>query len=203
MKIKIDVGDGSNVFFISDFHLFHNNVIKFDNRPFIKKDGTPDVQAMHRVIIDNWNDVVTDKDTVFYLGDLCFGRSEWANEVIFALRGKIHYIMGNHDKHKDIVGYKRFESVNDYVDLNILNSGYQGDLHFALMHYPIYSWNRAHHGSYMIHGHSHMSISNDVFCENKRIFDVGCNGWDYTPVSYKKIIEIGNDVDFKLTTKHH
>lgn len=192
MKIKIDVGDGKDIFFISDFHLYHKNVIKFDDRPFKNKNGDPDVEAMHRAIIDNWNSVVTDNDVVFYLGDLCFGRPEWANGVIYALKGTIHFIMGNHDDYKDIKGYNRFESINDYVDLNILNSELGKNLHFVLMHYPIYSWNRAHHGSYMIHGHCHGNLHHGESAEfyvGRKVIDVGCNLIDYTPISYKEIIQ--------------
>ena len=203
MKIKIDVSDGKNVYFISDFHLYHKNVIGFDNRPFRKTNGDPDVEAMHKTIIQNWNSVVNDNDVVFYLGDLCFGRPEWANNIVHTLKGKIHYIMGNHDKYKDIANYGRFESINDLVDLKITSQNFKGDIHFVLCHYPIYSWNKAHHGSYMIHGHSHMGLSNGEFHKDKRIFDVGCNGWDYTPVSYQEIIKIGNKIDYRITTKHH
>ena len=190
MKIRIDVSNGSDVYFISDFHLFHKNVIKFDNRPFTRPDGSPDVNAMHETIINNWNNTVTDNDVVFYLGDLCFGRPEWANNIIFALSGKIHFIMGNHDKYKDIIKYNRFESVNDYVDLNIIGDN-NPNLHFALMHYPIYSWNRAHHGSYMVHGHCHGNLHHGEtsdFYVGRKVIDVGCNLIDYTPISYKEII---------------
>ena len=36
-----------------------------------------------------------------------------------------------------------------------------------------------------------MSLSNDDFHKKNRIFDVGCNGWGYTPVSYIKLVELG------------
>jgi calcineurin-like phosphoesterase family protein len=146
---------------------------------------------MHRTIIDNWNKVVTDNDVVFYLGDLCFGRPEWANNIIYALKGTVHYIMGNHDKYSEIKSYNRFASINDYVDLNILNSPIDKKLHFALMHYPIYSWNRAHHGSYMIHGHCHGNLHHGEdanFYVGRRVMDVGCNLIEYTPISYIEII---------------
>lgn len=191
MKIKIDVGNGSNVFFISDFHLYHKNVIGFDNRPFRDENGEPDVNKMHRTIITNWNEVVGDNDVVFYLGDLCFGRPEWANNIIYALKGKIHFIMGNHDKYNDIVNSKRFETINDYVDLNILNSDVDRNLHFALMHYPIFSWNRQHHGSFMIHGHSHGNLHHGEtadFYNGRKVMDVGCNLINYTPITYKEVI---------------
>ena len=192
MKVKIDVGGGNDVFFISDFHLFHKNVIKFDNRPFKDKNGEPDVRAMHRTIIDNWNSVVKDEDVVFYLGDLCFGRPEWANEVIFALRGKIHFVMGNHDEYKEIKKYNRFEGIYDLVDLNILNSPIDKNLHFILMHYPIFSWNRQHHGTYHVHGHCHGNLHHGEtkdYYVGRKVIDVGCNIIDYTPISYKDVVK--------------
>lgn len=197
MKIKIDVNDEKDVFFISDLHLFHKNVIKFDNRPFYDAYGYPDVNAMHKTIIKNWNDTVRDTDTVFCLGDFCFGKWEWAKSIVDVLNGKIHFIMGNHDDYKHIKKIGRFESINDYVDLNLNGDKDIKNLHFVLMHYPILSWNRQSHGSYMIHGHTHMSLSYKDFHKNKRIFDVGCNGWNYTPVSYGELIKLGENIDFK------
>jgi len=203
MNISINVDDNKDVYFISDFHLYHKNIIRFDNRPFISENGEADLEAMHKTIEANWNSVVKDNDVVFYLGDLCFSKPELARDFLFALNGKIHYIMGNHDKYKDISSYGRFESISDLVDLKISGNDIKENINFVLCHYPIYSWNRAHHGSYMIHGHSHMGLSDGDFHKDKRIFDVGCNGWNYTPVSYKTILEIGDKINFKLTTQHH
>ena len=50
-------------YYISDLHLFHENAIKFDHRPF------ESVQEMHEVILKNWNDRVTNGDFAKYL---CF-----------------------------------------------------------------------------------------------------------------------------------
>ena len=73
MRVNIDLTQGkikNNVFFTSDFHLFHKNVIRFDNRPF------NDVEEMHHVIETSWNETVNKNDTVIYLGDLSFARRE-------------------------------------------------------------------------------------------------------------------------------
>ena len=48
--------------YISDLHFGHANVIRFDGRPFA------DTKQMEEVLIDNWNGVVTEKDTTFILG---------------------------------------------------------------------------------------------------------------------------------------
>lgn len=44
--------DGSRVFFTSDTHFNHTNIIRFCNRPF------KDVTHMNETIIANWNSVV-------------------------------------------------------------------------------------------------------------------------------------------------
>ena len=56
--------------YISDLHLGHANVIKFDNRPF------KNLEEMHERIITNWNKVTNKNDTVYILGDFC-----WATET--------------------------------------------------------------------------------------------------------------------------
>jgi calcineurin-like phosphoesterase family protein len=193
MRMKINVDDGKNVFFISDFHFFHGNVIKFDKRPFVKSNGDPDLDTMHKTIIKNWNSVVDDNDIVFFLGDLSFAHKiDPAYNMVHALKGKIHFILGNHDKFKDIQRYNRFESINDYVDLDISSKQYAGDIRFVLMHYPIFSWNKMHHGSFMIHGHCHGNLHHGehaTYYDNRKAIDVGCNLLDYTPISYTEIIK--------------
>lgn len=205
MRLDIDLTQGKtqhNVFFTSDFHLFHHNVLKFDNRPF------DDVHQMHLAIEKNWNEIVTPNDVVIYLGDLSFARREDKLEVdslIDRLKGRIHYIMGNHDKFEEIKKNRRFITVQDYIDLRIKfkKEDVVSEVLFCCMHYPIYSWNKKHHGSYQIHGHSHMNLSGDEFHKNNRIFDVGCMGYEYYPISYTKIMELGENIDFKITDNHH
>ena len=190
MKLRVDVSDGKNVLFISDFHLFHKNVIKFDNRPFVTDNGEADLKTMHDTIIKNWNSVVSKNDVVFYLGDLIFGRKEWADDILKQLNGKIHFIMGNHDDYKEIVSYNRFETISDLVDLKI--TGADKEYTFVLCHYPIYSWNKIHHGSFHIHGHTHgnMHHGEDAsYYVGRKVMDVGCNIINYTPISYKEVIK--------------
>ncbi len=181
MKMWIKVNNDENVFFISDFHLYHENILKYDKRPF------KDLHQMHETIINNWNSVVKENDTVFYLGDLCFNTWEKAKEIVDKLNGKIHFIMGNHDKYEDIKNIGRWESISDFITLTLTDVHTKSQ--FELFHFPIYEWNKCHRGSYMIFGHVHHNLRTDKLITEHRMVDVGCNGIDYTPISYKTILK--------------
>lgn len=83
--------DGDKVFFTSDTHFKHANIIKFCERPF----GS--IEEMNEALIANWNRVVGKDDFVFHLGDFCFGGSEAWNSILDRLNGKIYLVLGNHD----------------------------------------------------------------------------------------------------------
>jgi calcineurin-like phosphoesterase family protein len=183
-----------NIFFISDLHIGHKNVIKFDGRPF------QDVDEMHHKLIQNWNSVVGDDDIVYFLGDLSFTRDELTKWFIYSLKGKIHFIMGNHDKYKSISKFGRWEKIYEYGteigvkdEGSISSRGSQGYQKIIMSHYPILSWNKSHYGSWHIHGHTHGSLikSNQEYYKRK-VIDVGCNCIDYTPISYQEVKSIMN-----------
>jgi calcineurin-like phosphoesterase family protein len=181
MRIKLD---HQNVWFTSDCHFCHANVIKYDNRPF------NDVEEMNERLILNWNSVVGEKDVVFYLGDLSFDRSGGNTErIVNELNGKIHYILGNHDDERDIRKLNRFETISDYVNLSINDlDNPRKKQGIMMMHYPILSWDKAHHGDWHLHGHCHQSlVTQNPEYYKRKVLDMGCNGWDYRPVSYNEI----------------
>lgn len=196
MRLKID---NQNVWFASDYHFCHANVIKYDNRPF------DDVQEMDHALIENWNELVDKNDTVIYLGDLCFDRSSTVSKsIVDQLNGKIHFVLGNHDKEKDIKKIGRFESVSDYINLSVLDSDnprkYQG---IMIMHFPILSWDKSHHGEWHLHGHCHGSFMNNPeysWYYERKVLDVGCNMTNYKPISYAEVKEIMNK---KENSEHH
>lgn len=213
MRINLDITQGKvqrNLFFTADFHLFHKNVIRFDKRPFA------DVDEMHAAIEDGWNKTVTENDVVIYLGDLSFARREDQREVealVKRLKGEIHYVLGNHDRKDDIRRMNRFLSIEDYLEVSLKHFGLEHkassivkpiDTLFTCFHYPIYSWNKGHHGSYMIHGHCHGNLHHGEdasFYNNRRVIDVGCMLTDYKPISYSEVIEKLEDVKLPTLTR--
>ena len=53
-----------NIFFTSDTHLGHKNVLKHSNRPF------PTIEEHDQTLISNWNSVVEKEDIVYFYGNL-------------------------------------------------------------------------------------------------------------------------------------
>ena len=62
------IGTKKSIYLIGDTHFDHANIIRYCNRPF------RNVQEMNETIVRNWNEIVKDKDTVYFLGDWTFGR---------------------------------------------------------------------------------------------------------------------------------
>ena len=81
-------------YFTSDLHFGHKNVIRFCDRPF------KTVHQMNEAIIDNWNNIVSDSDRVFVLGDVFLCKPEEAKEYIEKLNGYKILVKGNHDYHE-------------------------------------------------------------------------------------------------------
>ena len=55
------------VWFTSDTHFWHDNIIRFCNRPF------ESVVEMNEELIRRWNETVPADGVVFHLGDFSFG----------------------------------------------------------------------------------------------------------------------------------
>lgn len=193
--------DHQNIFFTSDFHLGHKNVIKFDNRPF------ENVRIMTDTIIENWNSVVNDESIVYFLGDLFFrGSQKRLKEIVHSLKGEIRVILGNHDRLSKLASLERFSDIQTYQRISVKDSdGRGGNQDIIVAHYPILSWDKYHFGSWHIHGHCHMNLTKTQTGEEyyrRKVIDVGCNGWNYTPVSYEKVKEIMNTKEC-ITIDHH
>lgn len=184
--------DKQNILFISDQHVAHKKVIEYDKRPF------KDIDEMHMEFIKRWNSVVGDDDIVYNLGDLSFGGLEVTKWFVHSLKGKIIHIMGNHDKMKDIIKLDRMDEVHEYgTEIWVKDEetdglrGCHGYQHIIMSHYPIFSWNRSHYGSWHLHGHTHGSLmATQQEYYKRKVMDVGCPCIDYTPISYAEVRKI-------------
>ena len=170
------------IYYTSDLHLGHKNIIKYENRPF------KDIHEMTLSLIKNWNNKIKSNDEVYILGDLAFIGNPLPIEILMSfikqLNGKIHLIRGNHDKWVDKKNFnpRLFESINYYKEIKDQGKD------IILCHYPIENWNGMEHGSIHLHGHLH-SYKTELYRENR--FNVGVDNWNYEPVSLDEITEKG------------
>ena len=114
-----------SVFFTSDLHLGHKNIIKYCNRPF------SDVEEMNEALIENWNKQVDHNDKIFVLGDFALGNSQDIIKWGRALKGNKMLILGNHDRAtKSVYLEAGFREVSKYPIV--------WDRRYILSHAPIY-----------------------------------------------------------------
>lgn len=178
-------------YYIADLHFSHQNIIQFDKRPY------QTIEQMNNDLIKRWNDVVTDRDDVYVLGDM-FWNTDDAPMILEQLHGKIHLIKGNHDKiTSDMMHY--FASISGYAEIN------DNGNHLILCHYPIMFYNHSYSTHcWMLCGHVHNTRENAWLNEWKgelrdniysiannrgNIINVGCMLHDYTPKTIDQLIE--------------
>lgn len=161
------------IWFTSDEHFNHANIMKYCNRPF------KDVHEMNETIIANANAVVKDDDWVFHLGDFTF---QDPMQFLKLLKGKHYLIKGNHDR-KNAHG---FQWVADTHMLNV-----NQEIRIFMSHYAHRIWPNSHHGSIHLYGHSHGQLP-----PYGKSFDCGVDGNDYKPYSlYDVLRKLGMEVD--------
>lgn len=166
----------------SDYHLKHKNVLIYDNRPFAT------IEEHDAKIIENHNSVVKVDDDFFFGGDFCFDKSKARiEELIQQLNGNKYFIKGNHD-HKDIV--KIYEKYGTYLgEQTLIKVGESKSTaqSIVLNHFALRVWNKSHHGTWMLYGHSHGSLDHTPWGKS---MDVGIMMNNYFPFDFYQIKEI-------------
>jgi calcineurin-like phosphoesterase family protein len=173
-------GDAGDLLLIGDLHLGHANIIRYCSRPFL----TGDPGEMDRVLIANWNAVVSPGTRIYHLGDLRYGKTAPpAGKYREQLRGDIVFIAGNHD-----------EPGMGSIPSTLIE--YDG-MHFLLVHDPA----DAPDGfdGWVVHGHHH---NNDLrhypFIDfGHRRINVSAEVTGYVPVRLRDICDI---IRYRMTT---
>ena len=183
---------GKNLFFTSDTHFYHPNIIRYCNRPFNS------VEEMNETLIRNWNEVVTPDGRVFHLGDFAFGGdAEWRS-VLSRLNGKIYLILGNHDiQNIKSEVMERFEAVTQQMLI-----GVDGQK-IILNHYPLLTFGGSYHNIWQLFGHVHSGPYTQTAEESTRgkdiprlvnlfptQYDVGVDNNEFRPVPFARLKDI-------------
>lgn len=130
---------------------------------------------MDEELIRRWNEVVSDGDDIYHLGDFSMGKTA-ASTILDRLNGRKHLIWGNHDSNQ-VRNLHQWSSSQPYLELRL-------DGQFVVLcHYKFDVFNKSHHGAIQLYGHSHGSLPG-----NSQQIDCGVDCWDYRPVSLKTLM---------------
>ena len=152
------------MFFTSDLHLGHVNIMKYGRSHFFR-----DLDHMREGITHNWNDMVSPQDTVYVLGDVVMGPRADNLPHLARLNGRKIMVLGNHDyphpcnpekvrgKWTDVYA-QYFESMHTQLEIEI------AEQNVLLSHFPAegdhtdeerYGEYRPSYDGWIIHGHLH------------------------------------------------
>ena len=154
-----------STFFTADSHLGHANIMHYCKRPFNT------VYEMNETLISNWNSVVKTSDTVYHLGDFCFGNPY---DYLPRLTGNIIFVLGNHDK-----PIRQIFPINDLPFKRVVSINGQC---IVLSHFAMRVWDKSHFNAWHLYGHSHNTLPT-----LGKSFDVGVDAWNFYPISFEQV----------------
>lgn len=195
------------IFFSSDHHFYHKNIIKYCNRPF------ETVEEMNEEMVKRWNEVVAKEDIVYYLGDFSLAIRP-VELFLNRLNGTKILMAGNHDfchpvhpksktldKHQywlnryeelgfQSIHYERYLNIIDGTTSFIYSTDSILMTHMPYLNadnkderYPQYR--PIDEGKVLLHGHVH-----DKWKIKDKMINVGVDVWDFYPVSFDTISQI-------------
>jgi len=184
------------IWFTSDTHFGHRNILKYCSRPF------KNVWEMNYQLIENWNSVVQPDDQVLHLGDFSFLPKKQAREILQCLNGEKTIVTGNHDSEmlekdfSDLISFFPKATLQLYIMKNpsvrsLLDHvpgwpSRQDEFEIEVSHYP-----EAIEGNHDFHfcGHIHTQWRSWERTDGTIIYNVGVDEWDHHPINIEDIIE--------------
>lgn len=171
------------VWFTSDTHFHHRQIIRLSHRPF----GS--VDEMNRELIKKWNETIPKDGIVFHLGDFCMGSYQQWDNILSQLNGRIYLILGNHDMQYFMSRFKnRIERVTQQMTIHV------GDQIIILNHNPFLCYGGESKNVWQLFGHVHsgpLSIEGFDLPRLKMLFprqyDVGVDNNCFRPVSFAEV----------------
>ena len=157
----------SNIFFIGDTHFGDKQIVNF-SKP---RDYFSSYSEMEETIINNWNSVISKKDEVWILGDICITKKSLG--ILKKLNGTHKAVLGNHDTFRLRFYYEHFKFVSGAYKMYIKG------VKCILTHIPIHTEQLEEGSRYTmnVHGHLHCYSYDDL-----RYFNVNADQINLVPV---------------------
>lgn len=190
------------IWFTSDPHYFHKNVIRLCKRPFNT------LHEMHEHMIQEWNKRIHPSERVYVLGDFAFSGWTLTKQIVSRLNGYKILILGNHDLAAHKMLATGFQEVHENMYIEIGNK-----VKVYLSHYPFHpmiGYQKTNEGkvrqtypydkvdtrymhkrmvddgnTWLLHGHVH-----NAWTQNGKQINVGVDVWDFKPVPHEKILQM-------------
>lgn len=171
------------VYFTSDTHFGHENIIRYCNRPF------RNAEEMNAELIRRWRETVPEDGIVFHLGDFAHGNARLWNDILSALTGRKYLILGNHDMKALRQGYMgRFEHVAQQMTIRV------GGQAIVLNHNPFLCYGGSYRDVWQLFGHVHSGPASHTGLDHPRLkmlfplqYDVGVDNNDFRPISFAEV----------------
>jgi len=184
------------LFFTSDEHYFHRNIIGYENRPY------QHVDEMNQDLVHKFNSVVRPNDETWHLGDFMMADNpDTAWTYWSRLNGRHHFIEGNHDKwlkrFMKKYGPECLPGIKLELHPPLIEIKHEGQ-RIVLCHYALRTWRGVGRGTWMLYGHSHGNLK-DV---KGKTMDVGVDPQGGYPISFNKIKEIMDNQIVEVIDHH-
>jgi len=173
-----------SAFVIGDTHWGHAKSLSF-----IQPDGSPlrpfnSVEEMDEIMVERWNAVVRQKDTVYHLGDVAIPRRSLAN--LAKCNGRKILIRGNHDTFKLKDYAEHFEDIRG-AHFHQPGSLMPGGIVFT--HIPVHPDNLQGHYRGNVHGHLHCHLAIKDGQADGRYFNACVERNNFSPVPLEMVID--------------
>lgn len=182
--------------FTSDTHAYHDNIIKYCNRPY--SNG----ELMANDMAQKINDALPKGGLLYHLGDWSMGLPVNAQRFFGMLNRNIDIILieGNHDKGN----LKRPEFRKMFKEIHPILETYVNGQRITMCHYSMNIWNKSHHGAWHLFGHSHNGLPDNP---NSLSIDVGVDAayarfGEFRPFTFSEIAAIMKEKKFQAIDHH-
>lgn len=215
------------IFFCSDLHLGHTNIIRYSQRPFHLKrlETEHEIYTTTKKLVDNgdasWIPAFVDSKTEYakikrvatkLMDDTLIDNINSVvkpNDTLYHL-GDFTFDERKYRGYRERINCKNVHQIignHDKLnnrDIHIFSSvsHYKELRHkntkIVLSHYAFRVWNKSHAGSWHLYGHSHGTLP-DL---GNKSFDVGIDCWNYMPISIDQVEEEMSKRNF-IPVDHH
>ncbi len=154
------------IFFTSDTFFSDKEVLEIEKRPFAG------VEEMNKLLIQNWNQTVSDNDLVYHLGNI------GDKEILSELNGTKILLRNSNDPSSIVMMEAGFHACLEAAFINLDNKNFYLSSKALPLSAP---------GSWQLHGSSNCKVR---MIDRKICLSI--DKWNYAPVSEKEIIGIVN-----------